>query len=167
MEANVDPLFRGPDWMPITPKRGSFLHANSQALHQRIKKTTQTGFLPRRRQSLTMRGRTPTSSAIERVLPPSAAGNTMSARFTSRLRCRRCPAASLNHLAYLRLEPDLSCVGNHPDLKSRGHGRLCNSKKNNCSFFSRKLSRGPKGHGVSSRQARYLIPVEPSPSGSP
>jgi hypothetical protein len=28
--ANVDPLFRGPDWMPITPKRGSFLHADSQ-----------------------------------------------------------------------------------------------------------------------------------------
>jgi hypothetical protein len=25
------PLFRGPDWMPITPKRGSFLHADSQA----------------------------------------------------------------------------------------------------------------------------------------
>jgi class 3 adenylate cyclase len=23
------PLFRGPDWMPITPKRGSFLHADS------------------------------------------------------------------------------------------------------------------------------------------
>src|SRR5262245_701385 len=30
MEANVDPLFRGPDWKPITPKRGSFLHADSQ-----------------------------------------------------------------------------------------------------------------------------------------
>src|SRR5262245_16687217 len=29
MEANVDPLFRGPDWKPITPKRGSFLHADS------------------------------------------------------------------------------------------------------------------------------------------
>ena len=24
------PLFRGPDWMPITPKWGSFLHADSQ-----------------------------------------------------------------------------------------------------------------------------------------
>ena len=24
------PLFRGPDWMPITPKWGSFLHAGSQ-----------------------------------------------------------------------------------------------------------------------------------------
>ena len=23
-------LFGGPDWMPITPKRGSFLHADSQ-----------------------------------------------------------------------------------------------------------------------------------------
>ena len=23
------PLFRGPDWMPITPKWGSFLHADS------------------------------------------------------------------------------------------------------------------------------------------
>ena len=32
MEANVGPLFGGPDWMPITPKRGSFLHANSQQL---------------------------------------------------------------------------------------------------------------------------------------
>jgi hypothetical protein len=30
MEASVDPLFRGPDWKPITPKRGSFLHADSQ-----------------------------------------------------------------------------------------------------------------------------------------
>src|SRR5438876_6463260 len=30
MEANVDPLCRGPDWKPITPKRGSFLHADSQ-----------------------------------------------------------------------------------------------------------------------------------------
>jgi transposase-like protein len=29
MEASVDPLFRGPDWKPITPKRGSFLHADS------------------------------------------------------------------------------------------------------------------------------------------
>ena len=28
MEASVDPLSRGPDWMPITPKRGSFLHAD-------------------------------------------------------------------------------------------------------------------------------------------
>ena len=28
MEANVGPLCRGPDWMPITPKRGSFLHAD-------------------------------------------------------------------------------------------------------------------------------------------
>ena len=34
------------------------------------------------------------------------------------LRCRRCPAASLKHLAYFRLEPNLSCFGNHPDLKS-------------------------------------------------
>ena len=32
MEASVDPLSRGPDWMPITPKRGSFLHANSQPI---------------------------------------------------------------------------------------------------------------------------------------
>ena len=30
MEASVDPLFGGPDWTPITPKRGSFLHADSQ-----------------------------------------------------------------------------------------------------------------------------------------
>jgi len=29
MEASVDPLFGGPDWTPITPKRGSFLHADS------------------------------------------------------------------------------------------------------------------------------------------
>ena len=29
MEANVGPLCRGPVWMPITPKRGSFLHADS------------------------------------------------------------------------------------------------------------------------------------------
>jgi hypothetical protein len=29
MEASVDPLFRGPDWKPITPKRGSLLHADS------------------------------------------------------------------------------------------------------------------------------------------
>ena len=28
MEASVDPLFRGPDWKPITPKGGSFLHAD-------------------------------------------------------------------------------------------------------------------------------------------
>ncbi len=28
MEASVDPLSRGPDWMPITPNRGSFLHAD-------------------------------------------------------------------------------------------------------------------------------------------
>jgi hypothetical protein len=31
MEASVDPLFRGPDWKPITPKRGSLLHADSQS----------------------------------------------------------------------------------------------------------------------------------------
>ena len=30
MEATVDPLPRGPDWMPITPKTGSFFHADSQ-----------------------------------------------------------------------------------------------------------------------------------------
>ena len=30
METNVGPLCRGPVWMPITPKRGSFLHAESQ-----------------------------------------------------------------------------------------------------------------------------------------
>ena len=29
METNVGPLCRGPVWMPITPKRGSFLHAES------------------------------------------------------------------------------------------------------------------------------------------
>jgi len=27
----MGPLCRGPVWMPITPKRGSFLHADSQA----------------------------------------------------------------------------------------------------------------------------------------
>jgi hypothetical protein len=32
MEASVDPLFRGPDWKPITPKRGSLLHADSQVI---------------------------------------------------------------------------------------------------------------------------------------
>ena len=26
----MDPLSRGPDWMPITPKRGSLFHADSQ-----------------------------------------------------------------------------------------------------------------------------------------
>ena len=31
MEATVDPQPRGPDWMPITPKTGSLLHANSHA----------------------------------------------------------------------------------------------------------------------------------------
>jgi citrate lyase subunit beta/citryl-CoA lyase len=31
MEASVDPQPRGPDWMPITPKTGSLLHADSQA----------------------------------------------------------------------------------------------------------------------------------------
>jgi hypothetical protein len=30
MEAIVDPLPRGPDWMPITPKTGSLFHADSQ-----------------------------------------------------------------------------------------------------------------------------------------
>src|SRR5436190_427595 len=34
------------------------------------------------------------------------------------LRRGRCPAARLKHLAYLRLEPNLSCFGNHPDLES-------------------------------------------------
>jgi hypothetical protein len=29
MEAIVDPLPRGPDWMPITPKTGSLFHADS------------------------------------------------------------------------------------------------------------------------------------------
>ena len=33
MEATVDPQRRGPDWMPITPKTGSLLHADSHALH--------------------------------------------------------------------------------------------------------------------------------------
>ena len=32
------------------------------------------------------------------------------------LRCRRCPAASLKHLAYFRLEPNLSCLGIIPIL---------------------------------------------------
>jgi hypothetical protein len=30
MEASVDPPSRGPDWMPITPKTGSLLHAETQ-----------------------------------------------------------------------------------------------------------------------------------------
>jgi AraC-like DNA-binding protein len=32
MEASVDPPSRGPDWMPITPKTGSLLHADSHQL---------------------------------------------------------------------------------------------------------------------------------------
>ena len=35
------------------------------------------------------------------------------------LRRSRCTAASLKHLPYLRLEPNFSCFGNHPRLKSR------------------------------------------------
>src|SRR3954469_6753516 len=31
MEASVDPECRGPDWMPITPKRGSLFHAETQS----------------------------------------------------------------------------------------------------------------------------------------
>jgi hypothetical protein len=34
MEAIVDPLPRGPDWMPITPKTGSLFHADSQHLRR-------------------------------------------------------------------------------------------------------------------------------------
>ena len=34
------------------------------------------------------------------------------------LRRGRRPAARLKHLPYLRLEPNFSCFGNHPDLKS-------------------------------------------------
>jgi Transglycosylase associated protein len=30
MEASVDSPSRGPDWMPITPKTGSLLHAETQ-----------------------------------------------------------------------------------------------------------------------------------------
>jgi hypothetical protein len=33
MEATVDPLLGGPDWMPITPKRGSLFHAETQLAH--------------------------------------------------------------------------------------------------------------------------------------
>jgi hypothetical protein len=36
MEASVDPSSRGPDWMPITPERGSFLHADSHAEELRL-----------------------------------------------------------------------------------------------------------------------------------
>src|SRR3954451_8651947 len=32
MEASVDPECRGPDWMPITPKRGSLFHAETQVI---------------------------------------------------------------------------------------------------------------------------------------
>jgi hypothetical protein len=31
MEAIVDPLPRGPDWMPITPKTGSLFHAETHS----------------------------------------------------------------------------------------------------------------------------------------
>ena len=34
------------------------------------------------------------------------------------LRRGRCPAARLKHLPYLRLEPNFSCFGNHPNLES-------------------------------------------------
>jgi len=34
------------------------------------------------------------------------------------LRRGRCPATCLKHLAHLRLEPNFSCFGNHPDLES-------------------------------------------------
>jgi hypothetical protein len=33
MEATVDPLSRGPDWMPITPKRGSLFHAETHPVY--------------------------------------------------------------------------------------------------------------------------------------
>jgi len=36
MEASVDPLSRGPDWKPITPKTGSLLHAETQPAIRRL-----------------------------------------------------------------------------------------------------------------------------------
>ena len=61
-------------------------------------------------------------SAVERELVLRLASLLWRLRRATRplhvaLRCRRCPAASLKHLAYLRLEPNLSCFGNHPDLE--------------------------------------------------
>ena len=40
------PLFRGPDWKPITPKSGFFLHAYS---HARFDSLSDTGGLVRRK----------------------------------------------------------------------------------------------------------------------
>jgi transposase len=47
MEAIVDPLPRGPDWMPITPKTGSLFHADSQIVHQRFSRWAKSGVFER------------------------------------------------------------------------------------------------------------------------
>src|SRR5436190_1559197 len=80
----------------------------------------------------------PTKAVIGKAPPPPADDARLNAHFRGNrtraaafsrqqyyprplhvaLRRGRCPAARLKHLAYLRLEPNLSCFGNHPDLES-------------------------------------------------
>lgn len=75
-------------------------------------------------------GKAPAPVADNAWLNPDLLGNRTRATALSRkqyyprppdvtLRRGRCPAASLKHLAYLRLQPNFSCFGNHPDLESR------------------------------------------------
>ena len=80
----------------------------------------------------------PTKAALGKVPPPVAHNARLNANFLGdrpraatlsrqqhyarplqvARRRARCPAARLKHLAYLRLEPNLSCSGNHPNLES-------------------------------------------------
>jgi hypothetical protein len=63
----------------------------------------------------TIRGWTPTSLAIDRVLRPAAAKRTIRARFKSR---HRGAANGFKYIAIFPRKVDFSCFGYHPDVES-------------------------------------------------
>jgi Recombinase len=66
------PLLRGPDWMPITPKWGSFLHADSQsALAAAKRRGTKLG--DDRGARLTVKARKSGNAAVARAAARRAA----------------------------------------------------------------------------------------------
>ena len=68
---------------------------------------------------LTIRGCTPTSLAIDRVLRPAAANRTIRARFKSRCNVTGERQQASSALAILPRKVDFSCFGYHPDVESR------------------------------------------------
>src|SRR5215216_4690814 len=125
MEASVEPQPRGPDWMPITPKTGPYSMPIHSFAVDRLLAPVRTVL----KSAKAVISKAPPPVADDARLNTHFLGDrTRAAAFSGQqhyprplrvaLRRARCPAARLKHLAYLRLEPNFSCFGNHPSLES-------------------------------------------------